>query len=136
MAAAVIRFFTDQNVADSVGHAILARNHHLTRLRDVMLTNTKDPVIEIACSQSGQVLVSHDKDFKDLKPRLNVDGRTQITKREFNTRLHKIHLACFEYDAARRMNDAFSLIEAEWDLIVPDRPMVIEIRPSSISTRR
>jgi predicted nuclease of predicted toxin-antitoxin system len=135
MPTAVIRFFTDHNVASSVGQAIQEKGHHLTQLRDAMLIRTKDPIIEIACSHAGQVLVSHDKDFKEIKPRLNLDDRTPITRLGF-VKLHKIHLECVEYEAAARMKEAFSLIEAEWELIKPDRPMVIHIRSSSILVRR
>lgn len=135
MPAAVIRFFTDHNVAASVGQAIQERGHHLTQLREAMLIRTKDPIIEIACSHSGQVLVSHDRDFKELKPRLNVNDRTPVTRLGF-VKLHKIHLECPEYEAAARMKEAFSLIEAEWELITPVRPMVIQIRSSSILVRR
>src|SRR5438067_123966 len=99
-----IPFFTDQNVADSVGNFLVSVGHGLTRLRNVMPTNTKDPVIEVACSQSGHVLVSHDKDFKHVGRRLNV------TRRDFNLRLHRVHLGCSEPTAKQRMSDALSLI--------------------------
>ena len=125
-----IPFFTDQNVADSVGNFLLLSGHGLTRLRTVMPTTTKDPVIAVACSQAGQVLVSHDRDFRGVGKRL------QVTRADFNLRLHRIHLGCPEPMAMKRVAEALSLIESEWLLVQPDRPMQIEIRPDSIRTRR
>lgn len=125
-----IPFFTDQNVPDSVGNALVAAGHQLTRLRDVMDIESPDPVIAVACSRHGQVLVSHDTDFRDISRRLG------ITQRQYQNSLHRIHLCCPEPSSAQRIEEALSLIEAEWLLTGPDRPMVIEIRSNSILTRR
>src|SRR5882672_6758316 len=96
----VIPFFTDQNVPDSVGNALLAAGHGVIRLRDVMDTKTADPVIAVACSQHGQVLVSHDGDFRDLSKRL------KITQRQYRTKLHRIQMECPEPNAANRILEA------------------------------
>jgi predicted nuclease of predicted toxin-antitoxin system len=125
-----IPFFTDQNVPDSVGDVLVSAGHQLTRLRDVMDIRSPDPVIAVACSRHGQVLVSHDTDFRDISRRLG------LTQRQYRTSLHRIHLRCPEPMSAQRIKEALSLIEAEWLLIVPDRPMVIEIRSASIVTQR
>ncbi|MHB1951510.1 MAG: DUF5615 family PIN-like protein [Acidiferrobacteraceae bacterium] len=104
----VIPFFTDQNVPDSAGNTLLRAGHSLTRLRDIMATTTADPIIAVACSQSGHVLVSHDKDFRKVAKRLN------ITQRQYQESLHRILLACPEPTDAARLTDALSLIESEW----------------------
>lgn len=125
-----IPFFTDQNVPDSVGNILIKAGHQVTRLRDVMLTTTADPIIAVACSQSGHVLVSHDNDFRQISKRLN------ITQRQYQQSLHRIHLACPEPNSAKRISEALSLIEAEWLLIKKGRPMVIDLRDQSIRTTR
>lgn len=125
-----IAFFTDQNVPDSVGAALLQAGHSLTRLRDVMDTRTADPVIAVACAQSGHVLVSHDSDFKAIAKRL------QITQRQYHSRLHRVHMRCPEPHSAQRIADALSLIEFEWTLVREDRPMVIEISDAAIRVCR
>ena len=127
---APIPFFTDQNVPDSVGQVLLAAGHEVTRLRDVMETSTADPIIAVACAQTGQVLVSHDTDFRHVSKRL------RITQRQYRTSLHRIQLRCSEPLSAKRVSDALSLIEAEWLLRESDRPMVIEINRLSIRTLR
>lgn len=125
-----IPFFTDQNVADSVGKALLDAGHGLIRLRDVMPTDTKDPIIAFACSQGGQVLVTHDSDFRQVAKRL------RVTNRQYQERLHRIYLNCLEPLAAARVAEAMSLIESEWLLASTDRPLSIEIRDKSIRTNR
>lgn len=126
-----IPFFTDNCVADSVGDAIIANGHDLTRLRDCMARDTKDPLIALACVESGHVLVSHDNDFREIAKRL------QTTKKQSQKMLHRVDLRCFEPDAARRISEAMALIESEW-LLANERgePMVIEIRDSTILLRR
>ena len=109
---------------------LLAAGHEVTRLRDVMETSTADPIIAVACAQTGQVLVSHDTDFRHVSKRL------RITQRQYRTSLHRIQLRCSEPLSAKRVSDALSLIEAEWLLRESDRPMVIEINRLSIRTLR
>ncbi len=121
-----IPFFTDQNVPDSVGKLLESHGHTVVRLRDVMATTTADPVIAVACSRSGHVLVSHDKDFRLVAKRLN------ITQRQYRNSLHRIQLACPEPDDVARMTEVLPLIEREWHHKKEGCPMVIEIRLKSI----
>ena len=125
-----IPFFTDQNVPDSVGDFLVSAGHTLTRLRDVMATTTPDPIIEVACSQNGQVLVSHDRGFSQFANRLN------ITRRQYRESLHRIILRCLEPEDVSRLTETLSLIENEWLLVKEGRPMVIEIRAQSIHISR
>ena len=130
MKRVVIPFFTDDNVPDSVGNVLAAAGHQLTRLRDVMEKDTPDPVIAIACSKFSQVLVTHDRDFRDLSKWL------KITQRQYQNTLHRVKLSCPEPRDASRIAEALSLIEAEWQLIREGRPMRIEIRDKTIITWR
>jgi len=122
----VIRFFTDNNVPDSVGDALIEAGHQITRLREVMPTNTEDQVIEVACSRAGHVLVTHDSDFRTTAKRLG------ITRRQYQHKLHRVQLRCEEPRSARRVREAMSLIEHEWACLQEGRPMVIEIRDELI----
>lgn len=126
----MIPFFTDENVPESASRFLAQSGHSVTRLSEVMVKGTADPVIAVACSRSGHVLVSHDTDFRQTAKRL------QITQRQYRTSLHRIMLRCAEPDDVGRLQDALSLIEHEWALIREDRPMAIEIRASAIVTLR
>ena len=76
-ARAVIPFFTDNDVPDSVGDVIAAAGHKLTRLRDAMLTDSADPVVAAACREHGQVLVTHN--WKDFRKILKADAAVSVT---------------------------------------------------------
>ena len=132
MERVVIRFFTDNNVPDSVGQAILNAGHNLVRLRDVMLANTPDQVIAVACSRSGHVLVTNDGDFRGI----GAAKRLGITNREYRTKLHRIQLRCEPPRAAKRIQEVMSLIEHEWAILDGSRPLVIELRDDIIRLMR
>lgn len=132
MERVVIPFFTDNNVPDGVGQAIINAGHGLTRLRNVMLPETSDQVIAVACSRSGHVLVTADNDFRGS----GASKRLGITNRQYRTTLHRIQLRCEPPRSARRIQDAMSLIEHEWLLLDGTRPMVIEIRDELIRLMR
>lgn len=125
-----IPFFTDQCVPDSVGVALERGGHDLTRLRDAMETDTADHIIAVACSRFGQVLVTHDKDFKLLSKRLG------ITQRQYHDSLHRIQLACSEPEAAARIAAELPLIEFEWARLKEGEQMIIEIRSAAVRILR
>jgi hypothetical protein len=77
------------------------------------------------------VLVSFDKDFKTLAPRIGV-GQRRFRK------LSRIGFRCGEPEAARRLGLALALIEFEWAAAqtTSDKRMIIEIGPTYIRTVR
>jgi predicted nuclease of predicted toxin-antitoxin system len=129
MDSKVIPFFTDQNVPDSVGNYILESGHNLVRLRDVMPTDTKDPIIAVACEQYGQVLITHDQDFKSSAKRLG------ITQKQYQG-LHRVLMRCPEPMSASRLSLAMELIKREWEYASGTQPLNIEVREHSIITHR
>jgi hypothetical protein len=103
-----IPFFTDEDVADSVGDAILAAGHDLVRLRDVMVRGSADPVVATACREGGLVLVTHNyRDFRRISRDL------EVTRGRFD-QLHRIELICSQTIAADRFRKELPLIEHEW----------------------
>lgn len=121
-----IPFFTDQNVPDSVGLALIQAGHDVVRLRDVMDVATVDPVIAAACAQNGHVLISHDGDFRQIAKRLLISQRT------YQKLLHRIQMRCPEPNSAVRIMDALALIEFEWARLAAEKPLVIDITATSI----
>jgi Domain of unknown function (DUF5615) len=108
MASLTIPFFTDENVADSVGNEILSAGHSLIRLRDVMVTGSTDRVVAVNCRENGLVLVSHNyRDFRKLSQDFG------LTRGQMDA-LHRVDLGCNEVAAAQRFREAMSLIEHEW----------------------
>jgi predicted nuclease of predicted toxin-antitoxin system len=106
--ASPIPFFTDNDVADSVGDFLMASGHSVIRLRDVMVNNSVDPVVAAVCREQGLVLVTHNiRDFRSIVK------DHQVTKREVDS-LCRVELACRQIQARGRIEEALSLIEFEW----------------------
>lgn len=130
-AGATLHFFIDNCVPDSVGRAATAAGHQVTHLRDVIASNSPDPVVATLCDQTGLILVSMDKDFDQLHSRIGI-GRRRFRK------LRRIKIACYEPQAAARFAVALSLIEHEAAVAdqARDQRMIIEIGHTKISTIR
>jgi hypothetical protein len=112
-----IPFFTDEDVADSVGEAIKAAGHGLTRLRDAMLRGSADPVVAAACREGGLVLVTHNyRHFRRHSREL------EATQKRLD-RLSRVELECSQVIAAHRFTEEIALIELEWERQGgPDQP--------------
>jgi hypothetical protein len=77
------------------------------------------------------VLVSMDRDFQSLAPRIGI-GRNRFR------RLSRVALRCSEPQAAGRIKAAMSLVEHEWDVAQSslDKRMIVEIGTTHIRTIR
>lgn len=104
----------------------------MTRLRDVLPTDSPDPLVAKVAQDSDRILLTHDGDFKKVAPRIPVGARNRFRK------LSKIHLACEPVKATDRLAAAMALIEFEWDAAQKraDKRLTIVIQPSVIKTHR
>ena len=93
-----------------------------TRLKEVLVENTEDPVVATHCLETGQVLVTHDNDFKTMRKRL------LIGTRRFR-RLHVILLSCANARARDRLQFSMPIILAVWEQIqaAAHRPLKIQV---------
>lgn len=104
-----IHFFTDNDVADQVGEALLHFGHNLTRLRDVMLSDSPDEIVASACRDRQLVLVTHNvKDFRRI-----VRDRLKASKAAVGA-LHRIELKCDQASALQRITTEMPHIERDW----------------------
>lgn len=127
----VLRVFVDQCVPDSAGKAFKDHGHEVTYLREMMATNSPDPLVAAVAEANEAILVSLDADFRQIAKRHGV-GR-----REFR-RLSLIKLSCRESRCYQRITDAMSLILHEWNLAQQsrDRRLFIDIMDNVIRTMR
>lgn len=127
-----MRLLLDQNVPDSVATVFRDHGHDVILLRDILPTDTVDPVVATVSEIEQAVLVSSDGDFDNIAPRVP-DGQ----KRRYR-RLSRITLKCKAPRAARRVAAAMSLIEAEFEIARSSRDprMFIVISDSYIRTNR
>lgn len=104
-----LRFFADHNVSESTCKALEDAGHEVIRLRDVMPPDSPDPIVATAAESAEAILVSHDRDFAKIAPRIPKGERSRFK------RLSRIHLQCRYPSAAQRMIAALSLIQFEWE---------------------
>lgn len=130
MGKSPIPFFIDNCVPASVNKMLSEAGHTVVSLRDAMPPDTKDPVIAIACADSAQVLVTCDKDFKNIAKNLKVTQGAYW-------KLHRISFRCPDPRCAERMKQALGLIEWEWRRGKNgEEQMVVEISDVAIRVLR
>ena len=118
-------------MSESACKFLEARGHTVTRLRDVLPTNTPDPIVAKVAQDTDCILLTHDGDFKRVAPRIEKGSRKRFG------RLSRIHLSCPQARAEKRLAAAIALIEFEWvgAQARKDR-LYIVIQPATIRTHR
>ncbi|MGH7084562.1 MAG: DUF5615 family PIN-like protein [Stellaceae bacterium] len=89
-----LRFLADNCVPDSVACVLREAGYEVILLRDILPTNPPDPLVASTAEINGAVLISFDKDFKAMAPRIGV-GQQRFR------RLSRIGFHCREPVAAR-----------------------------------
>ena len=127
-----IHLLLDHNVPDSVGRVFASRGHVVQRVRDILPIDSSDPLVATTAELDDFVLVSCDRDFKLIAPRIPRGQRARFR------RLSRISLECNEYQAAQRVEAAMSLIEMEYEIAMrsADARMFVVIQNSGIKTHR
>jgi predicted nuclease of predicted toxin-antitoxin system len=123
--------FLDEGVPVSVGRVFETRGHEVIYLAEALQPGSPDPLVCAAAEANDAILVAHDGDMREHARRHGVG------QRRFR-RLSLIKLSCRESQAARRVDEAMALIEAEWERSQgsDDRRIFVEIKKSVILTRR
>ncbi|HEV2816803.1 MAG TPA: DUF5615 family PIN-like protein [Allosphingosinicella sp.] len=127
-----MRFFTDQNVPESVPKLLEESGYEVVRLRERTATDSPDNLVAAVAEVNAAVLVSHDTDFKTIIRRQGIGQR----------RFRKLSLlrfeGCRESRAAERLSRALTLIEHEWRVGGGDRDrrMFVVITANTIRTHR
>jgi predicted nuclease of predicted toxin-antitoxin system len=116
-------FFLDHNVARQVADYLQGEGFGVTLLKDVLVEDTEDPIVATHCIQTGDILLTHDNDFKTMRKRL------LISNRRFRN-LHCILLSCSNARARERLQFSMPVILALWDQITAEahRPLKMQIQ--------
>jgi predicted nuclease of predicted toxin-antitoxin system len=127
-----MRLLLDQNVPDSVADAFREAGHIVVLVREILPTDSSDPLVASVSEQDDCILVSADRDFNLIAPRIPRGARQRFRK------LSRIALQCSEPQAALRIKAAMSLIESEYKIAQSssDRRMFIVIQNDGIKTHR
>lgn len=110
-----IPFFTDNDVDNEVSDVLMDSGHMVTRLRDVMLDNSPDPVVATACREAGLVLITH-----NIKHFRKIVKDHEVSKSQAD-RLCRIELGCRQFEAVERIKCAMEIIEMEWQRLGKDK---------------
>jgi hypothetical protein len=103
-----MNFMLDDNVAASVAEVFCEFGYLVQWTRDVLAAGAPDPLVAKLAELEGAILVSHDKDFKSIAPRIPKGSRNRFRK------LSRIALGCPEMHAAARIREHIDYIELAW----------------------
>lgn len=135
MSRALIRLRTllDAGVPDSVGHVLAEGGHEVIFYRDVLPERTPDPVVARTAIANGAILVAIDNDMRHIAKRYGVAAQ----KGPF-AQLNLIHICCDEVMASKRLKQAMTFIELEWNVSNEHaaRRMWVDIGPHFLKTNR
>jgi predicted nuclease of predicted toxin-antitoxin system len=127
-----LHLLLDHNVPDSVAQVFRERGHIVALLREIMPTDSPDPVVATVGDMDGAILISCDHDFDSIAPRILKGMRARFR------RLSRIAIRCPEFHAARRIAEAMEFIELEYKTAQSrsDKRMFIEIQTTGLKTNR
>lgn len=106
----VIRFFFDENVNRDVAEVLVNAGHEVIYSTDVLVAGTADQLVANVALSSSYILVTHDKDFKNLERLLNATDLSSITAGAGKLQLLKID----EIAAIERIRENLDRIEFEY----------------------
>jgi predicted nuclease of predicted toxin-antitoxin system len=127
-----LHLLLDHNVPDAVAVVFRNHSHTVVLLREIMPTDSPDPVVATVADMDGAVLVSCDHDFGSIAPRILKGMRARFR------RLSRITISCAEFHAARRIEEAMEFIELEYRTAQdrPDKRMFLDIQTTGLKTNR
>lgn len=127
-----MQFYLDENVPASVQGVLEAAGHDVVWTRDITSEGVPDDVVAAVAEEAHATLVSHDKDFKKIAPRI-----PDRQRRRFR-RLSMVRLACIKPRSAERITAVLPYIEFDYNQRVglPDRRSIIEVKTDLISIWR
>ena len=106
-------FLHDHNVPDSVALVLRELGHTVEFVRNVLPMDSADPLVATAAEAMGAILVSIDRDFKRIAPRIPKGERARFRK------LSRISIECSEAQAAQRVRELMPFIELAWQTAQP-----------------
>lgn len=113
----------DEMVAASIGEFLRSRGYTVQQVRDVFALGTDDAVIAAGVNNVGGIIVTWDKDFRNISKRLLSDGSPRFPN------MGMIHFSCDASKGLSRLQDYIDLIEYEYGLALhrSDRRLLVSI---------
>ncbi len=99
-----MRFLIDENVADEVSQWLRSRGYEVFSARDIFAPSTPDDVLAVAIELNGLIIVTHDRDFRQLR-------RTLPQGTRLTSGAGRITLGVREDRALRRLQEIWDVVE-------------------------
>lgn len=127
-----MRFMLDENIPTSAKRYLESTGYAVEYIRDLIPEGSVDPLVAFVAEDQGAILVTYDGDFKHIAPRIPNGQKSRFKK------LSKVWLRCNEFQAAKRLEKAFGLMQDEFELASKskDKRMHICVASSYIRTER
>ncbi|MDJ0823146.1 MAG: DUF5615 family PIN-like protein [Paracoccaceae bacterium] len=127
-----MNFYLDENVAASVQDVLENRGHTVCWTRDVLAQGVADDVVAAVAEDARATLISHDKDFKKIAPRIPDGQRARFR------RLSMVRLMCKKPRAAQRLATVIPYIEFDYSQreILADQRTIIEVKTDLVAIWR
>lgn len=125
--------FLDENVPHSVAAVFEQYGHQVMLHQNFLAAGAPDPIVAAAAQDVGAILVSIDKDFKQILPRTPKAGEIKFPS------LSLIHIRCSEPIAAQRVGVAMAFIEFELALATAhpiDPRMIVHVGNDQLRSQR
>lgn len=98
-----LRFFTDENIPDSIASYLQGRGHSVFRCKKHLPEGTPDPVVATTAMEDNRILVSQDKDF----------NHQRFDQPRF-ARLSRIGLTGHGPELLAAIKEHVHLVESQW----------------------
>lgn len=127
-----MRFILDENVPNSVGDMLRSRGHEAFSIRDYVAQGAPDQIVAAIAEHEEAVLVSHDRDFRKIAPRVPEGQRARFR------RLSVVRMQCEKPRSSERLQAAMPLIEVEFEerQRMPDRRMIVVVARGTVTIHR
>ncbi|MDW3183187.1 DUF5615 family PIN-like protein [Roseobacter sp.] len=124
-----MKFYLDENVPASVQTVLEERGHLVAWTRDILPEGAPDDLVATLAEEDRATLISHDKDFKKIAPRIPDGQQTRFKK------LSIVRLLCPKPRSAQRVKAVIGYIEFDYSQRAagPHRRSVVEVKKDLIS---
>lgn len=110
-----MRFMLDENVPADMAEMLQEHGHKAEFIREYVPPGSADAIVATVAEQQECILVSFDRDFEKIAPRVPIGHRARFKK------LSRIWMRCSEPRGADRLRGALDLVASEF-LLAQGRP--------------
>ena len=116
-----LRFFTDENIPDSIVRYLRSRGHSVYRCKSHLPEGTPDPVVATTAMEDNRILISQDKDF----------NHQRFDQPRFK-RLSRIGLTGHGPELLAAVKEHIHLVESQWAHKAVTERMIARLKAGAV----